>query len=236
MIEVARGIATRLTSDPADDEDPRWAPDGMRIAFDSNRKGAFDLYEMNVSNIGKETPLVESGQTKLANSWSSDGRYILFGSTDEKTGGNLWARPLFGDRNPLPVVVRDYDQLFGCFSPDNQWIAYESNETGRPEIYVQSFTEPGEKRQISLEGGSDPRWSGNGKEIFFLAPDRKLMASGVTVAGKRIQSEPPVPLFPTSVSRPHSYAVTRDGQRFLMPIAVDKTTSPITILLNWAGR
>jgi Tol biopolymer transport system component len=181
---------------------------------------------------------VESAQTKIANGWSSDGRYLLFASTDENTGGNLYVRPFFGDRNPVPVVVRDYTQLFGYFSPDDRWIVYESNESGRSEIYVQPFPGPGEKRQISLEGGWDPRWSGNGKEVFYIAPDGTLMAAEVSAVpgGKQIRSETPVPLFQTSLSRPHSYAVTRDGKRFLMPIPVDKTSPAITILLNWTER
>jgi serine/threonine protein kinase len=242
MIEVARGIATRLTSHPADDEWPTWSPDGARIAFDSNRKGAFDLYQMAIRDIGKETPLVESAQTKAVASWSPDGRYILFTARNEKTGMKLWVLPLFGKGQEYLAVQRDFEQYTGSLSPDNQWLVYESTDSGGSEIYVQRFPEAGDRRQISLEGGADPRWRRDGKEIFYIAPDGTLMAATISSAagGKQIQSEEPVPLFQTNLTvgggRERGYAVTRDGQRFLLPIPVDKSVPPITILLNWAGN
>ena len=119
---------------------------------------------------------------------------------------------------------------------------YESNESGRPEIYIQAFPESGEKLRISLEGGGDPRWSANGKEIFYIAPDGTLMVVAVSIISgeKRIQYEKPAALFRTRLSigggRPHSYAVARNGQRFLLPIPVQKSLPPVTILLNWADQ
>jgi eukaryotic-like serine/threonine-protein kinase len=163
MIEVARGIATRLTSDPADDESPVWAPNGTQIAFDSNRKGPFNLYQMGVRDVGKERPLVETSQTKVPLAWSPDGRYFLFGITETKTGKDLWAQPLFGEGKAFPFAQQEFDQLTAAFSPDARWVVYESNESGQPEVYIQAFPESGEKFRISLEGGGDPRWSANGK-------------------------------------------------------------------------
>ena len=150
----------------------------------------------------------------------------------------MWALPLLGDGKPVPVVVRDYTQLFGYLSPDDKWVVFDSNESGRAEIYIQPFPGPGEKRQISFEGGMDPRWGGNGKEVFYVAPDGYLMAAAVSVSagGKQIQSEKPIGLFQTSLSRPHGYAATRDGQHFVLPIPVNRNSPPITILLTWAAR
>jgi Tol biopolymer transport system component len=242
MLEVVRGLATRLTSDPADDEAPTWSPDGTQIAFDSNRRGSFNLYQMAIRDIGKETPLVESSQTKIPSSWSSDGRYLLFAMIDEKTGSDLWARPFFDDGKPFPLANRDFGEFIGSFSPDNRWILYESNGSGRPEVYIQSFPELGEKRQISFEGGGDPRWRRDGKEIFYIAPDGTLMATTVSSlpGEKQIRSEKPVPLFPTTLTigggKPHGYAVAADGQRFLLPVPVQKNAPPIMLLLNWAEK
>jgi Tol biopolymer transport system component len=242
MIEVARGIATRLTSDASDDEWPTWSPDGTRIAFDSNRKGAFDLYQMAIREIGREATLVESTQTKAVASWSHDGRYMLFTAKDEKIGSKLWVLPLFDKRPSYLAVQRDFEQYTGSLSPDSQWIVYESTDSGRSEVYVQRFSESGDRWQISLEGGADPRWRSDGKEIFYIAPDGTLMASTISVlaGGKQIEPRKPVPLFQTNLTvgggKEHGYAVTRDGQRFLLPIPVDKTVPPITILLNWSGN
>jgi serine/threonine protein kinase len=237
MIDVTRGLATRLTSELGDDEDPRWSPNGERIVFDTNRNGSFDIYEITVSTLAQRA-LFESPETKTQHTFTSDGRYLLFGATTEKTGADLWALPLLGEGRPMPVVVRDYTQLFGFFSPDDKWVVYESNESGRSEIYIQPFPGPGEKHQVSFDGGGDPRWAGNGKEVFYIAPDGYLMAAAVSAVagGKQIQSEKPVALFQTTLSRPHGYAATRDGQRFLLPIPVNRTSPPITILMNWAVR
>jgi serine/threonine protein kinase/Tol biopolymer transport system component len=241
MIEVARGIATRLTSDPADDEWATWWPDGKRIAFDSNRKGAFDLYQMAIDGIGKEKPILESAQTKGVAGFSSDGRYMLFTAKNEKTGSKLWVLPLFGKGEAYLAVQRESEQFTGSLSPDNQWMVYESTDSGRSEIYVQRFSESGDRSQISIDGGADPRWRSDGKEIFFVAPGGTLMASkvGVAAGGKQVQPEKPVSLFQTNLTvgggKEHGYAVTHDGQRFLLPVSVEKSTPPITILLNWAG-
>jgi dipeptidyl aminopeptidase/acylaminoacyl peptidase len=238
MIEVARGIATRLTSDPADDEWPVWSPDGTRIAFDSNRKGAFDIYQMNIRDIGQEMALVETPQTKSVASWSSDGRFLLFTAKDEKVGANLWVLPFSGDGKPYRAVRRDFEQYTGSLSPDNEWIVYESTDSGRSEVYVQHFAEPGDRQQISLDGGADPRWRRDGKEIFYIASDGTLMAATITVTagGKEIQPGKPVSLFQTPLTvgggKEHGYAVTRDGQRFLLPMPVENIAPPITILIN----
>jgi serine/threonine protein kinase len=239
VVETSRGAATRLTTDPADDEWPVWSPDDKRIVFDSNRKGSFDLYQLSVAEIGTESPILESTQTKTANSWSSDGRYLLFQAQGEKTGADLFALPLFGNAKPLPIAVRSFDQYSASFSPDSRWLAFESNESGQNEVYVQPFP-TGEKIQVSLAGGGDVSWRRDGKEIFFLATDGTLMAAAVSIpsgAGP-IHFAKPVPLFPTHYltigrGKAHGYAITRDGQRVLMPIPVDKTPPSITLLLNW---
>ena len=185
---------------------------------------------------------MESTETKGVASWSSDGRYLLFTAKNEKIGSKLWVLPLVGQRQAYPAVQRDFEQFTGSLSPDNQWIVYESTDSGRSEIYVQRFSESGDRWQISLDGGGDPRWRRDGKEIFYISPDGTLMAATVSLnqGGKQIQPGKPVALFQTPLSvgggKEHGYAVAHDGQRFLLPIPVEKSAPPITILLNWAGN
>jgi Tol biopolymer transport system component len=186
---------------------------------------------------------LRSPQTKVPVSWSSDGRYLLFEVNDEKTGDDLWALPLFGGGSAFPIANGSSDQTSGSFSPDNRWVAFESNESGRPEVYVQAFPEAGEKWQVSLDGGGDPQWRADGQEIFYVGLDGTLMAAPVSSpvdGGKQIEPRKPVPLFHTRIvigrGRSHQYAVTRNGQRFLLIVPVETAPPPITVLLNWAKR
>jgi Tol biopolymer transport system component len=240
MIEALRGVATRLTFDVADDEWPVWSPDGSQIAFNSNRKGPFDIYQMSIRDVGKESTVITSSLTKGISDWSTDGR-IVYMDQDENDRRRLWVRPLSGDGPGVAATQRSFSQFYGSFSPDGRWIAYESNESGRNETYIQAFPDSGEKVQVSLEGGSDPRWSGDGKELFYVSLDNTLMAATITVAdgGKQIRAAKPVPLFPMNLpfttGRPHTYAVGKGGQRFLMPVPVQKSPPPI-ILVNGLGN
>jgi len=166
----------------------------------------------------------------------------LFALSGQKNGYDLWARQFVGEDKTFPITQRESDQFAGNFSPDGHWIVFESNESGRSEVYVQAFPQSGEKWQISLEGGGDPRWRADGKEVFYVALDGTLMSATVSVApgSNAVKVDKPQLLFQTPLTvgrgRPHGYAVSRDGQRFLMPIPLEKNTPPITILLNWADR
>lgn len=191
---------------------------------------------------GVEEPLLESPGTTIATSWSSDGRFVLYSQLNPQTGFDLWALPLFGDRKPLPVVATASDEGGGQFSKDMRWIAYESNESGRFEIVVQPFMNAGGKLQISTGGGMAPRWRADGKELFYVAPDRTLMGVPIAVSkdGKSLEPGNPVPLvpartFPTGYTGPTKppYDVTPDGQRFLMLVPGEEANPPITVLLNW---
>jgi hypothetical protein len=145
-----------------------------------------------------------------------------------------------GVGTPFPLVQTRFAEDQGQFSPDGRWIAYRTNESGRNEIYVQAFPGPGGKARVSTEGGSQPRWRRDGKELFFVAPDNRLMAVPVArpPKGQALNVGAPVPLFATRLalmgSPKHQYAVAPDGQRFLMVVSADETTaSPITIVQNW---
>ena len=220
VLDMVLGVTSRLTFDAATDNLPIWSPDGQRVVFPSSRKGPFDLYIKAASGAGQEELLIKLGTpTGWATDWSRDGRFILYQIPGVNTGQDLWIAPQFGDRKPFPYLQTQFNEQEGAFSPDGRWVAYVSDESGRDEIYVQAFPLSGEKHQISTGGGSEPYWKKDGKELFYLAADRNLMAVPVTL-GTTITPGTPKSLFPVPVSaQRHSYAVTADGQRFLVSTA-----------------
>jgi serine/threonine protein kinase len=242
LIDTERGVPRRFTFDPASDGYPIWSPDGSRIAFGSDRKGAiWNLYQKASSSAGGDELLLESSLAKFPRDWSMDGRFLLFVQVDPRTLGDLWVLPLFGERKPFPFVNTSFQESHGQFSPDCRWVAYISNESGRFEVYVQPFPGPGGEWQVSTGGGIEPRWRRDGKELFYIAPDSKLMAVPIQGAGQTLEAGAPVALFQTRIVggsqnlQGQQYAVAPDGQRFLINTAVDEATaSPITIVTNWA--
>src|SRR5262249_52876426 len=149
--------------DAGSDVRPVWSPDGSRVVFQSNRNGIFNLYWKLSNFAGADEVLLESDQNKSPLDWSSDGRFLLFRNSSPQTGADLWILPVFGDKKPFSFLKTPFDESDGQFSPDGKWIAYQSNESGRFEIYVQPFPGPGGKFQISTNGGAQPRWNKNGK-------------------------------------------------------------------------
>jgi serine/threonine protein kinase/Tol biopolymer transport system component len=240
--DLVRGGMTRFTLDPAIDGSPLWSPDGKRIAFLSSRKGPYNLYLRPSSGIGPEELLLETPNNKFPQDWSKDGQFLLYSEADPKTGRDLWALPMTGnDRKPIVVVKTAFDELNGQFSPDGRWIAYETNESGRFEIVVQPFPVPSGKYPVSTGGGVQPRWRADSKELYFIAPDGKLMATSVTSTGATFAAGTPMALFlvavaPGAGTNKQQYAVSRDG-RFLINQPVEaSSTTPITLILNWKPK
>ena len=174
---------------------------------------------------------------KLAASWSRDGRYIAYSTQDPKTGWDLWALPTFGDRKPIPILVAPFVENTPMFSPDGRFVAYTSTESGRHEIYVQTFPDGGGRWQISNSGGADPSWRGDGKELFYRTPDQKLMAVEIRTTGGDVQAGIPQALFPVRIRQGNArnkYAASADGQRFLFDAPLGRESmSPTTVVLNW---
>ncbi len=240
LYELARNVPTRFTFDPASDVAPIWSPDGSTIIFSSNRKGPYDIYQKAFTGAGSEEVLLESDETKTANSWSADGRFIVYTSADAKanTKEDLWILPLFGDHKPFPFLRTQFNESFAQFSTDGHWIAYVSDESGSNQVYIAPFPGPGGKWQASRAGGSEPRWRGDGKELFFLAPDNKLMAVDVNAKESILEIGNAQPLFevhPNTAPGTH-YDVTHDGKRFLVASAGEGSSAPITLVVNWTAE
>jgi Tol biopolymer transport system component len=232
QLDVGRGSLRPLTRDPAADFGAIWSPDGSRIVFQSDRRaGNLDLYVKSVDDGDTEVVLLQDQYDKNAHDWSADGRYLLYRIVAPATGSDVWALPLFGGRMPVPVTRTMANEVNGRFSPDGRWVAYQSNETGRAEIFVQPFPGPGPRRQVSIDGGFNPEWRGDGRELFFVSPDERIMSVPVSTTGTTVQFAAPVALF----AKPEGpYTVTSDGMRFLVGM-VSADASPITILLNWTA-
>ena len=239
LIDILRGAFTRFTFDAATDDYPLWSWDGKQIIFSSNRKKTIDLFIKSSSGAGSEQILLEPSDPRIAFSWSTDGRFLLYGENNSKTLADLWALPMQGERKPITVANSPFSESNGQFSPDGRWVAYQSNESGRFEIYVVPFPPGGGKWQISTSGGVSPRWRHDGKELFFIGPDGLMMATTVSASGTAFETAPPVSLFQTRLdgsviagSTKHQYAVSSDG-RFLINTPSDSGGQPITLIQSW---
>ncbi|HXG90555.1 MAG TPA: protein kinase [Vicinamibacterales bacterium] len=242
LIDLSRGSgATRFTFGTGLAEFPVWSPDGTRIAFTFNNNF---VYEKLASGEGDEKELLQSfsaGFVKTAG-WSPDGRFLLYAARGKTTlKWDLWALPPDGGKS-VPFVQTGFDEEQGRFSPNGRWVAFVSNQSGANEVYVRAFTSDfsggsasiGGSVLVSRNGGTAPRWRGDGKELFYLAPDGKLMAIEV-ITGQEFRAGTPTPLFQ---SPPGAIVgdVTADGKRFLLVTPVGPSAStPFTVVLNWTA-
>jgi Tol biopolymer transport system component len=241
LLQTQSGASVRFTSDPLNQVRPVWSPDGSRIVFGSSRQESIDLVWKSATGGDTAEPLVTSPHIKSATDWSRDGQFLLYRVASPKTGFDVWALPMTGERKPFALLETEFDEREAQFSPDGKWIAYQSNESGRFEIYVQAFPGLGRKWPISTQGGAQVRWRADGRELFYLALDGRLMAVSVDLAadGRDVEAGAPVPLFITRVGNPvpaidgQQYIVTPDGQRFLMNTLTDEAASgSIVVILN----
>jgi hypothetical protein len=218
------GLARRFTFDSS--RRPIWSPDGGRIIF--AKIGSSTLYEKAVRGTGAEQPV--PGSAGLPTGWSREGRYLL--STNN---GDLW---ILANGKSNPFQRTEFNESEGQFSPDGKWIAYTSDESKQSEVYVQSFPASGGKWLISTSGGSQPRWRSDGKELFYIAPDGKMMAVSIK-AGVSFEYGTAMPLFQAPIQdfpATFGYAVASEGQRFLVRSVTKEAKSyPITVLTNWVA-
>jgi serine/threonine protein kinase len=238
VIDLVRGGTTRFTTNAAIDGFPVWSPDGSRLVFHSQRRGSFDIWTRRFDGAaGTEELLLETPDNEWPVAWSKDGRFVLYQRSDRNyESSDLFALPMTGDdRTPIVIANTPAEERMGEFSPDGRWIAYQTSESGKPEIVVRAFPQSQGMVRVSTSGGNAPRWRADGKEIFFIAPDGKMMAVPVALTGSVLTPGTPAQLFSTHISPQiftYQYAVAPDG-RFLLFNRQLADASPITILLNW---
>jgi eukaryotic-like serine/threonine-protein kinase len=237
VIELARGLARRITDGQPADAHPLWDPDRQHVVFQSRRFGGGPTRQAVTG--GPAAPLFAKGETGLALSWTRNREYILLRRAGEKTGSDLVAVSTGSEAREVVVAQSPAGETEGQFSPDGKWVAFVSNESGRAEVFVQSFPEGRARTQASTAGGAQVRWSGDGQEIFYVAPDGKMMAVSIELAGASPSVRLPVPLFQTHLAtgtnvlaNKPQYAVSRDG-RFLLNTAIESASAPIVVSVNW---
>lgn len=236
VLHLLRGSKVRLTFDGATDASPIWSTDGREVVFRSNRAGVHELYRRPANGSGSHAILPVSGGAKYPTDWMPDGRHLVYHAYHRETGSDIWRLSVDGN-HAVPLVQTPFDEMQGQVSDDGRWLAYTSLESGRIQVYVQGLVASGERWQVSVDGGRDPRWRGDGRELFFLSADSWLTAVDFSEGGPGT----PRRLFQVGVPPPRdpylsSYDVTVDGRRFLVKLPVqDVTTTPIHVVTGWLG-
>jgi eukaryotic-like serine/threonine-protein kinase len=233
IVDAARGTRTRLTFDAADEDFPIWSPRGEQLAFVSARS---NLHVKAATGVGSEETLLEGTTDAVVDDWSPDGQFLIYETTDPKTGADLWILPRAGARTARPLLQTPADEGSAQLSPDGRWLAYVSNESGLSEVYVQPFPLSGAKWQISRDGGTEPRWRADGNELYYLAADRSVAAVEVKGAAT-FEVGAPVALFRVAARNigENTYIVARDG-RVLANTNNIQTGTTMTVVTDWMQR
>jgi eukaryotic-like serine/threonine-protein kinase len=235
--DLQRGASTRLTFEPTDEFAPIWSRDDSKIVYSSDAKGLGDLMMKRSSGTGGDEVLYADGAFKIPNDWSPDGKMLLFMEQNPKTDFDLMLYS-FEDHKVRVFLQTPYTEVNGRFSPDMRWIAYQSNESGKNEVYVLPLSGSRSKWQISTEGGTRPRWKRDGRQIYYLSADSKLTAVDVSVHGDEFMAEVPRVLFPVKLKVINGplYDVSADGKRFLINTPVEQgEVAPLTLVQNWTA-
>ncbi|MGI8783712.1 MAG: protein kinase domain-containing protein [Acidobacteriota bacterium] len=237
LYDLRRGILTRLTFEIGDDFMPCWTPDGKRVTYSSEKNGPANLFWRPIDGSAPEERLLESRYDQYPGSWSRDGRLLAYEEEHPDTQKDIWVLPRDGDRKPRPFLRTPFDEEAPRFSPDGRWIAYTSTESGHGEVYVQAFPGPGGKRQITTGGGQGPVWGPNGKELFYLNPENRLMVVSVeTHLSFTISVPRQISPMPTALGTRYGrvYDITPDGRRFVVVKEDEESGSThLNVVLNW---
>jgi Tol biopolymer transport system component len=240
-LDVARGVKTRQTFDPKPDRAPTWSPDGREIAFSSYRTGVWQIFRKNLMTGRPEQQLTSGPEDKIVPNWSRDGRYLVYIQIGTTTAEDIWALPLEGDRKPFPILHSPPVETNPALSPDGKWLAFESSQYGRPEVFVTRFPESGEaadanapRWQISAQGGSRPRWSGDGRALLFVSlDDTRLLRAEVRASGPAFESDSPrvfaeIPVMPVARS---PFDVATDGRVLMLERTIN--SAALSVVTNW---
>ena len=235
LLDLARGVRTRFTFGPALSDDPVWSPDGKMIVFDSNRTGSYAIYQKPSNGTQKEELVYADPAIKFTTSWSPNGKFVLMDhiGVDAQGRTSIWVLPMFGDRKAYPLISNDFNNTFSQFSPDGHWVAYDSNESGRDEIYAVAFPNPTARFQISTSGGANAQWRPDGKELFYTDADNKIMAVDIASHGDALQIGTPHALWQPRLQAVNPPYATPDGKRFLANELPLQSTSHLSLTLNW---
>jgi Tol biopolymer transport system component len=237
IADLFRDVMTRFTADPGSESSPVWSPDGAEIAFVSHGVARPTLRRKRLDDSSDGEILVKEGFPRPFD-WSGDGRFIVYNNLGAKTMFDIWLLPLSGDRKPSPLRQTPFNEGAPTFSPDGRWIAFLSDESAVLQVYVASSSGSGPKWQVSSGGDATlgpPRWRGDGKELFYLAADRRLMSVPVRTESGSFEPGSPVPLFRTDSESMSGYDVAADGRRFLASSGIGLSSQPITVVLNWGA-
>ena len=247
ITDLGRGTTSRFTEGRTVSSQPVWAPDGTRLVYRTNPRSVIEFYQKSALGGGNEQPVLSAEAQRAADlhatnliptDWSLDGRNIIYSTPELGSGFDLWMLPMGVNAKPVKYLGSSADEMHGNFSPNGRLVAYSSNESGRFEVYVETFPRSDRKVQVSTNGGYEPRWRADGREIYYLSEDRKLTAVAV---GDGPSFKVPETLFQTAVPpgvdaiRTH-YVPSRDGRRFLVNTELaNQSRNPITVVLNWTG-
>jgi serine/threonine protein kinase len=238
LFDVARGTKSRFTFSASYNQSPTFTPDERRIVYGSNQMGVYNLYQKAISGGGTEEMVYQSPDNKNPSDISPDGKVLLFDIATQKTQGDIWMIPMntsggAAERKPVPFLQTEFNEFGALFSPDGRWVAYVSNESGQYEVYVKAFQGEGSHWQISLAGGTAPRWRGDGKEIFYISPDGQLMAADIVLSAASVDVNNVRGLFSVSLVQ-GDYDVAADGKRFLLNSVVEtQNQMPLALVTNW---
>ena len=243
VVDLERDVPLRITFDPGSDWSASWSSDGNRIVFASTRANLTQIYEKSSTGAGAETLLSPDEKNAIPVHWSPDGKNVVFSRLRQNANGvyDTWLLPLDGDRKARLFLETPFDKFQARISPDGRWIAYSTNESGVYQIVVQTFPDPnGGRWQISAEGGVEPKWRRDGRELYYLAYDGKLMS--VSVTGPSFQAGRPVALFQTPLQvnrgqllRDRRYDVSPDGRFLFVTPAATAASLPTTVVVNWTA-
>jgi Tol biopolymer transport system component len=244
IYDLARNVGSRFTADLVTETTAVWSPDGRRILFRTERGGAPNLFTKAFEGAGEVEPMVIHPGPLICDDWSSDGRMIAYTMNSQQTNTDIWMKPLVGDRKPRAFLATRFEESGPRFSPDSSSVAFVSNETGAtPEVYVAPVEQPAQRRQVSVGGGTGPRWRRDGKELFYISADNRTIMSVPIESIAPFKAGLPSRLFtigtePASRDRGRNpvYDVMPDGQRFLVSVgAGEPESSRMTVVLNWTA-